>query len=67
MKWLRAQPSHNSEWTQGGGDELPAVPKAYRAAIEEGRLLVVSPVSQSIHRVDAQSADDFIPYEASIS
>ena len=37
-------------WTPRG------VPKAYRAAIEEGRLLVVSPVSQSIHRVDAQSA-----------
>ena len=32
------------------------MPKAYRAAIEEGRLLIVSPVSQSIRRVDAQSA-----------
>ena len=37
-------------WTPRG------VPKAYRAAIEEGRLLIVSPVSQSIRRVDAQSA-----------
>ena len=37
-------------WTSRG------VPKAYRVAIEEGRLLVVSPVSQSIRRVDAQSA-----------
>ena len=35
---------------------LRGVPKAYRAAIEEGRLLIVSPVSQSIRRVDAQSA-----------
>lgn len=30
--------------------------KTYRAAIEEGRLLVVSPVSQKISRVDEQSA-----------
>ena len=37
-------------WTPRG------VPKAYRAAIEDGRLLIVSPVSQSIRRVDAQSA-----------
>ena len=37
-------------WTQRG------VPRAYRSAIEDGRLLVVSPVSQSIRRVDAQSA-----------
>ena len=37
-------------WTTRG------VPKAYRAAIEDGRLLIVSPVSQSIRRVDAQSA-----------
>ena len=37
-------------WTPRG------VPKAYRAAIEEGRLLIVSPVAQSIRRVDAQSA-----------
>ena len=36
---------------------LRGVPKAYRAAIEEGRLLIVSPVSQSIRRVDAQSAE----------
>ena len=35
---------------------LRGVPKVYRAAIEEGRLLIVSPVSQSIRRVDAQSA-----------
>ena len=35
---------------------LRGVPKAYRAAIEEGRLLIVSPVAQSIRRVDAQSA-----------
>ena len=37
-------------WTPRG------VPKAYRAAIEDGRLLIVSPVAQSIRRVDAQSA-----------
>lgn len=37
-------------WTQRG------VSKTYRAAIEEGRLLVVSPVSQKISRVDEQSA-----------
>ena len=36
---------------------LRGVPKAYRAAIEEGRLLIVSPVAQSIRRVDAQSAE----------
>ena len=38
-------------WTPRG------VPKAYRAAIEEGRLLIVSPVAQSIRRVDARSAE----------
>ena len=37
-------------WTPRG------VPKPYRAAIEDGRLLIVSPVAQSIRRVDAQSA-----------
>ena len=37
-------------WTPRG------VPKAYRAAIEDGRLLIVSPVAQTIRRVDAQSA-----------
>ena len=37
-------------WTQRG------VSKTYCAAIEEGRLLVVSPVSQKISRVDEQSA-----------
>ena len=37
-------------WTPRG------VPKAYRAAIEEGRLLVVSPVSQTVSRVDERSA-----------
>ena len=37
-------------WTSRG------VPKACRAAIEEGRLLIASPVSQSIRRADAQSA-----------
>ena len=37
-------------WTSHG------VPKVYRAAIEDGRLLIVSPVSQSIRRVVAQSA-----------
>lgn len=37
-------------WTPRG------VPKAYRAAIEEGRLLVVSPVAQSVARVNARTA-----------
>lgn len=37
-------------WTQCG------VPKTYRVPIEEGRLLVVSPVSQTISRVDERSA-----------
>ena len=31
-------------------------PKMYRTAIEEGRLLVVSPVLQTVRRVDEQSA-----------
>ena len=37
-------------WTPCG------VPKAYRSEIDEGRLLVVSPVAQTVRRVDEQSA-----------
>lgn len=37
-------------WTPCG------VPKAYRPAIDEGRLLVVSPVEQTIRRVDERSS-----------
>lgn len=37
-------------WTQKN------IPKLYREAISEGRLLIVSPVSQSVVRVDARTA-----------